>query len=250
MTDSVIVAIPLWDPVIMGNPLYIWLILGLVAILGVGIAAFKLEVFDRLEPVWGHRLASIMNQPEAVVVGMSGKISLLPVESVAGIFAAMGLPLKWIQTAPSQGQLGKVNTIFVSDDWAIVHNLDLDYAIVHAVHAWNDQWAESHTPGDKGFIFDYDSFMKHLMNGDLDSLFPDGIKLPPFRNVNLHEIRKYLPKWTASHHSGYINAELEKRKGEEDPMNKYKGLMTVAVVIGGVIVVSSVFAYLILSAAH
>lgn len=242
------ILVPLWEPVIMGNPFYIWLILLLVAVIGIGLAAFKIEIYDRLEPVWGHRNASFSNTPEAILCGMSGKMWLMSVNSIAGIFEAMGLPLKWLQTAPTQGQLGKVNTIILSDDWNIVHNVDLDYAIVHAVHTWNENWTKGHTEGDDGFIYDWDSFEYHLMNGDLDALFPTGIRLPPVRNVNLHEIRKYLPKWTASHHSGYINAELEKRKDGEDPM-KYKGFVMIALLAGAIILGSSVLGYVILMAA-
>jgi hypothetical protein len=240
-----IVTIPLWEPVIMGNPLYIWLILGMGAMIVIGLVAFKLEIYDRLQPVWGFRYAAVSNTPQAIIRGMSGKIWLAPVKSVAGIFTAMGLPLKWIQTAPSQGQLGIVNTIEVSDDWNIVHNVDINYAIVEAAHTWNETWLKTHKESDEGYIYDWDSFEKHLMNGDLDSMFPTGIKLPPIRNVDLHEIRKYLPKWTASHHSGYINAELEKRKVEDD--DKGKTLLTYAIIAGGVILICAVLAYLILS---
>jgi len=240
-----IVTIPLWDPVFMGNPFYIWLILILGAIIIFMLALFKLEVYDRLEPVWGYRMASIHNIPQAIVRGMSGKIRLLPVTEVAGIFSAMGLPLKWIQTVPSQGQLGKVNTIEVADDWNIVHNTDIDYAIVEAVHKWNEEWKKTHADNDDGYIYDFDSFDVHLMNGDLDTMFPRGVKLPPFRNVDLHEIRRYLPKWTASHHSGYITAELDKRKKEDD--GKGSDLFKWALLAGAAILGSAVLGYIILS---
>jgi hypothetical protein len=236
-----IVTIPLWDPVFMGNPFYIWLILIMGAAIALGIALFKLEVYDRLEPVWGYRDASMGNIPQAIVRGMSGKIKLLPVTEVAGIFSAMGIPLKWIQTVPSQGQLGKVNTIEVSDDWNIVHNVEIDYAIVEAVHKWN----EVHPETTKGHIYDSESFDEHLMNGDLDAMFPKGIRLPPFRNVDLHEIRRYLPKWTASHHSGYITAELDKRKKEDD--GKGSDMFKWALLGGAVILGAAVLGYIILS---
>jgi hypothetical protein len=247
--NTIITAVPLWEPMIFGNPFYIWLIIILGGLLLLGLVAFKLEVYDKLDPVWGYRAATIANIPLAIVRGMSGKIWLMPVESVAGIFSAMGLPLKWIQTAPSQGQLGRVNTIEVADDWNIVHNVDIDYAIVEAVHKWNEIWAKDHKEGDPGFIFDYKTFEEHLMNGDLDAMFPTGIKLPPFRNIDLHEIRKYLPKWTASHHSGYINAELEKRKGEDDN-TKGMELFKWALAAGAVVLICCILGYIIITSAH
>ena len=244
MTDA-IVTIPLYDPVIMGNPLYIWLIIGLFAILMIFLAVFKLEVYDKLIPVWGYRDAATWNIPLAIVRGMSGKIKLLPVKEIAGIFSAMGLPLKWIQTTRTQGQLGIVNTIEVSDDWNIVEDVDLDYAITKAAHDWNELWGKTHKEGDDGFIYDFESFDAHLANGDLDELFPSGIRLPPVRFVDLHEIRRYRPKWTASNMAGYIIAELEKRKPEVDETGK--ALMTYALIAGGIILICAVLAYLILS---
>lgn len=250
MADATtIVTIPLWEPVIFGNPFYIWIILGGFAVFMLALLVFKLEVYDRLQPVWGFRDAAANNIPQAIVRGMSGKIKLLPVTEIAGIFIAMGLPLKWIQTAPSQGQFGIVNTIEVSDEWNIVHNVDIDYAIVEAAHNWNTKWAKEHAEGDAGFIYDWDSFNEHLMNGDLDGLFPKGIRLPPFRNVDLHEIRKYLPVWTASHHSGYIEAELNKRKTDDGDAQGAK-LFKWALLAGVALIGAAVLSYMIIMAAH
>ena len=89
-----IVTIPLYNPVIFGNPFYVWIIIFLFGFILMAALAVKLEIYDRLEPVWGHRDASFNGTPEAILVGMSGKMTLKPVESVAGIFLAMGLPLK------------------------------------------------------------------------------------------------------------------------------------------------------------
>lgn len=238
-----IIDIPLYEPIIAGFPFYLVLlfILGLVIVFG--LMLFKLEVYDRLEPVWGHRTASMKNIPEAIVHGMSGKIWLMPVDSVAGIFSAMNLPLKWIQTIHTQGQLGKVNVVEVSDDWNIVHNRDVDYAIVEAAHQWNEKNPE----GTPEHIFDWATFEKHLMNGDLDSLFPKGIRLPPFRNVDLHEIRRYVPKWMASHHAGYINDELNKRKTEDDKQGI--GMVKWALIAGGILLICAVLGYVIITAA-
>jgi len=64
----------------------------------------------------------------------------------------------------------------------------------------------------------------------------------------LHEIRRYLPKWTASHHAGYITEEINKRKSEDD--TKGLGLLKYAIIAGGIIVICAVFAYVILTATH
>lgn len=240
MVDSVFANVLLYEPVIAGNPFYIWVIMGLVVMLMFGLAIFKLEVFDRMAEVWGYRDACLNKTPLAIIIGMSGKIWMKSVESIAGIFTAMGLPLKWIQTAPTQGQLGVCNTIIVSDDFNIVHNVDIDYAIVHAVHQWNEKNPE----GTDGFIYDYETFEEHLMNGDLDAMFPEGVVLPPFRRVNLHEIRKYLPVWTASAHSGYIQAELDKNKPDKDEEGS-KRIMLYLLAGGVGIVICSIIAYMI-----
>lgn len=250
--QTVFANIPLWEPYVFGNPLYIWIILFLGFFIVMMAMAFKLEVYDRLEPVWGHREASFRNIPEAIVHGMSGKIWIMPVDSVAGIFSAMGLPLRWIQTVPTQGQLGKVNVIELEDSWNIVHNVKIDLAIVEAAHAWNAEMkkrgfkeGDVDDNGISRFIYNWDTFEAHLMNGDLETFFPKGITLPPLLNVDFHEIRRYLPKWTASHHSGYINAELEKRKPEEDQKKGYT-IVAYAVAAGTIMIVCAAIAYVIL----
>ena len=238
-----IIDVPLYEPLILGFPFYMFLIGVLGLILVFGLMIFKLEIYDRLEPVWGHRSASAHNSPEALVFGMSGKLRLLAVTEIAGVFSAMGLPLKWIQTVPSQGQLGKVNSIVVSDDWNIVSNIDVNYAIVEIVHKWN----ELHQEGTADHIFNWESFERPLMDGRIDNMYPDGIKLPPFRNVNLHEIKRYLPKWTASHHAGYINDEINKRRLEDDKQGM--GMMKYAIIAAGIVMLASVMGYILLTSA-
>lgn len=253
MAGTVMANVPLYDPVIVGFPLYLIIIFVLVTLLGFGLMIVKLEIYDRLEPVWGHREASMRNIPEAIVHGMSGKIWLMPVDSVAGIFSAMGLPMKWIQTIRTQGQLGKVNTIELSDDWNIVHNIDIDYAIVESAAAWNKKMKkEGHNEEDKKedgssyFIYDWDSYKEHLMNGDLDLLFPAGVKMPPFRIVDMYEVKRYLPIWSASHFSGHIMAELEKRKPEEDATKQGMTLMKYALVAAAIFGSVVILAFLLM----
>jgi hypothetical protein len=245
-----IVAIPLYDPVIMGNPFYIWIIIVMGAIIFFGAILFKTEVYDLMQPVWGFRDAAKGNRPVAIINGMNGKIWMESLEYVAAIFKSMVLPLKWIITAPVTGQLGKVNTIYVSDDWNIVHNLDIDYAIVEIVHKWNEKHQKVQVETEEGIyevesIHDWATFQEHLMNGDLAAMLPTGVTLPPLRVVDLHEIRRYLPKWTASHHSGYIESEVaDRREGEEkagQELLKYfivGCFLVLLVIVGGYLLLS------------
>lgn len=239
-----IITIPLYEPLVMGFPFYMVLIGMLGLILIFGLMLFKIEVYDRMQPVWGFRDASASGKPQAIIRGMNGKIWLESVEYVANVFSAMSLPLKWIITAPVSGQMGKVNTIEVSDDWNIVHNVDIDYAIVAAVHEWN----KDHPLGDDDHIFDSHTFMKHLMNGGLDKKFPDGVVLPPFRIVDMNEVRRYLPKWSASHHSGFINAKVEERLG--DKLKEVPDMMKYALIAAGAVILAGVLAYVMITAAH
>jgi hypothetical protein len=139
-----------------------------------------------------------------------------------------------------QGQFGTSNTVYLSDDWNIVHNLDIDYAIVEIAHKWNETHSKVYLETEDGSIeveaiHDWETFEQHLMNGDLDRMFPDGIKLPPFRIVDTHEIRRYLPKWTAAHHAGYINQEVAKRENKDKDVDK-KGFYLM--ILGGLIIVA------------
>jgi hypothetical protein len=227
-----LISIPLYEPIIGGNPFYIWLILfgGMALVLGA--IAFWTEVYVPMKPVWGYRAANKNNIPVSIVTGMNHKIWFETTEYIAGIFKSLELPLMWILTSTTAaGQMGKVNTTFVGDDWNIIHDQDIDYAIVYAAREWNkDKNQES-----PEYIKDWGTFEQHLMNGDLDRLFPEGITLPPFRIVDTHEIRRYLPKWTAAHHAGYINQEVAKRENKDKDIDKRGFYMMIA---GGLIVVA------------
>lgn len=263
---ATIVNLPLYDPVLMGNPLYIWIILFLGAAVVLGAIAFKTEFLDVMAPVMGFRDSARSNKPQMIVQGMNGKMWLESVDHVANIFRSMTLPLMWIITVPVAGQMGKVNTSIVSDDWNIVHNIDIDYAIVEIAHRWNDiqeqimktlvhentglpyDEEEKMVYAQDNLIYNWDTFDKHLMNGDLFALVPEGVTLPPFRVVDLHEVKNYLPKWDAAHHAGYINQEVANRKGDEE--KKGETLVKYAIVAGAILLICAVFSYLLITNAH
>ena len=254
-----LVAIPLYEPIILGNPFYIILMMFMGAGLVLGAIAVYTEIYTPLKSVWGVRGAMRGGTPLSIIFGMNGKIWLEELQHIAGIFSSMALPLKWIITAPVSGQLDKANTIVVSDDWNIVHNLDIDYAIVAMANAWNEkatregirvQYWDTEKKAlvdgeDLDLIYDWDTFNSHLMDGSMDKLYPDGVKLPPFRIVNMHEIRKYLPVWDASHHAGYINQEVAEREEKDD--KEGKEWIKFAIVAGAIILLSAVMAYVILT---
>ena len=265
---ATIVDIPLYDPVFFGNPLYVWIILILTGVLAVILIAVKTEIVDPMQPVWGFRNAVRNNKSQMLVQGMNGKMWLETVDHVANIFKSMKLPLMWIVTIPVVGQMGKVNTSIVSDDWNIVHNIDIDYAIVEIVHRWNNEQKNmisamvkddgegniiEYTEDEKlefartRMIYNWDSFNTHLMNGDLNRFVPEGMVLPPLRVVNLNEIKIYLPKWDAAHHAGYINQAVAERTKEEDKQGNT--MVKYAIVSGAILLVCAVFAYLIITTA-
>jgi hypothetical protein len=239
-----IIALPLYEPIVAGLPFYIVLLMFMGMFIVLILIAFWTEVYVPLKPVWGFRSASKNNVPMTIVTGMNHKIWFEATEYIAGIFKSLELPLMWILTSTTAaGQMGKVNTTFVGDDWNIVHDQDIDYAIVYAVNKWN----ETHAEGTEGNIFDFDSFNAHLMSGDLDASFPEGIKLPPFRVVDTHEIRRYLPKWTAAHHAGYINQEVAKRETKDK--DEGKKLMMFAIGAGVAVIALCAIGYMIITTA-
>jgi hypothetical protein len=251
IVQQVLQAVPLYNPVIMGLPFYFILLMGMGGILILGMLAFWQYFYEPLKPVMGFRTAALNNTPQSIIHGMNGQIWIEATEYVAGLFRSLGLPLMWIITAPVSGQMGKVSTTEMSDDWNIVHNIDIDYAIVEIVHLYNED-VKAKNP-DKTYddlvkdglvIYDFKTFNARLMDGTLDSFVPAGIRLPPFRIVDLHEVRRYLPKWTAAHFAGYINQEVLKRMKKTD--NEGKQMITYAIIAGGIIIISSVFAFLIL----
>lgn len=248
---STIVDVPWYDPVMMGQPFYMIIIYGLTFAIAVGCLLFYTEVYTRMKEVWGYRDAAASGKPMAIVRGMSGKIWMETVDYVANVFKSINLPLAWIITAPVNGQIGKVNTIDVSDDWNVVHNVDIGYAIQYSAEKWNELVRESNPNADQeklDLIVDWDTYNKHLMNGDLKELFPTGVILPPFRIIDFREIQRYCPKWKASHFSGYLNQEVEKRmqKKKEDEESAKKMAMWLAA--GGIaFLICAVIGYLLLS---
>ena len=253
--QEVLNAIPLYNPVTFGMPLYFIIIIIEFAIIMLGLIVFWQYIYEPMKPVWGFRAASLSNKPQSIVHGMNGQIWLEATEYIAGLFRSLGLPLMWIITAPVSGQMGRVATTELSDDWNIVHNIDIDYAIVEIVSRYN-AYAQEQNPemaadeliGKNLVIYDFKSFNEKLMDGTLDSFCPAGVKLPPFRVVDLDEVRRYLPKWNASHFAGYINQEVAKRIKEDT--NKHSDMMKTAMICGAIILVCSIMAYLIISSAH
>jgi hypothetical protein len=244
-----IIALPLYEPIVAGLPFYIVLLMFMGAALVLGFLIFWTEVFVPLKPVWGFRSASKNNVPMTIVTGMNHKIWFEATEYIAGIFKSLNLPLMWILTSTTAaGQMGKVNTTFVGDDWNIVHDQDIDYAIVYAIDKWNEKHPAPTDPNiETEFIYDWASFEKHLMNGELDKLFPEGIKLPPFRVVDTHEIRRYLPKWTAAHHAGYINQEVAKRETKDK--DEGKRLLMFSIGAGVLVIALCAIGYMIITTA-
>jgi len=241
-----IVDLPLYEPVLMGNPFYLFIILGLGGLLILCIVAFKTEVYDIMQPVWGFRNAAASGKPQMIVVGMNGKMWMESVDHVANIFRSISLPLMWIITVPIAGQMGKVNTAIVSDDWNIVHNLDIDYAIVEIAHKWNSI-EETKPEEQRQYVYNWDTFNHHLMIGDFNKMMPNGVTLPPFRVVDFHELKNYLPVWDAAHHAGYINQEVNNRRKDDEKSGTE--LMKWAIIAAGVMLISAVFTYLIIQQA-
>jgi len=240
---ATIVDLPLYEPILMGFPFYIWLVIGLGGMLVIGVVLFKTEVYDIMQPVWGFRASASSGKPQMIIQGMNGKIWLETVEHVANIFRSISLPLMWIITVPIAGQMGKVNTAIASDDWNIVHNLDIDYAIIAIATAWNTI-EEEKPEAERRYIHDWDTFSKHLVSGDFKTIMPEGVILPPFRVVDLNEIKTYLPKWNAAHHAGYINQEVNNRIKKDE-----KGgteIIKFALVAGAILLICAIFAYLIM----
>jgi len=240
---ATIVDLPLYEPLVLGLPFYMIIIGGLFVLLMIGLILFKTEVYDQMQPVWGFRHAAASGKPQMIVQGMNGKMWLESVDHVANIFRSLTLPLMWIITVPVSGQMGKVNTSIVSDDWNIVHNIDIDYAIVEIAHAWNIR-EDDKPESDREYIHNWDTFSKHLMNGDFKSMMPEGVILPPFRVVDLHELKNYLPKWDAAHHAGYINQEVNNRR--KDETKEGVEIVKYAVIAGAILLISAIFAYLII----
>jgi hypothetical protein len=242
-----VVDIPLYEPLIMGNPFYLIVIMGMGALIILGLVAFKTEVYDIMQPVWGFRAAASSGKPQMLIQGMNGKMWLETVDHVANIFRSLTLPLMWIITVPVAGQMGKVNTSIVSDDWNIIHNIDIDYAIVEIVHNWNAR-EDTKPEGEREYIHNFDTFNYHLMSGNLIEMYPQGVTLPPFRVVDMHEIKNYLPKWDAAHHAGYINQEVANRRKDED--KKGTELIKYAVVAAACVGIVFVLGYIMITNAR
>lgn len=82
------------------------------------------------------------------------------------------------------------------------------------------------------------------MDGSLDKFFPEGFKMPPFRIVQMDEIRKYRPKWQAGHTAGYLNAKKEERIGDVDDKQKQFLYYVIAGILGLVIVTAICYMWL------
>ena len=225
----------IFDTMIVGFPLYFWIIfLGAIAL--IGILIFDWYRWDVIKAVSGHFDAARNATPEALKITKNMRMKLVPAVYADQIFEWEDPKEieKWHLTAPhSVGQLGPVNTAILIDyhDW--VDNPVYNESIKIAATIWN----EKH-PDDQ--IHHFSKYMAYRQNGKLkecttedniqwnashpDDKIPIGsIRIPAYFWVDWASQEQYMPNQRdAASFGGYLRREAAKLKtGDNDEKKNY-----------------------------
>lgn len=243
-----------FDTLYIGMPAYFWIeLLQVVVFCFIMIYVIYVRYWV-MDPVWGYSDAVKSKKPVAFLISRTRRMKFVAVRYIAKVFEAIELPYAWLLTSTEAAfSLGGVTTIIVNDDWGIIRNPAIEDAIRILRERYN---AEHPTEGER--IKTFDSFQNHLMAGDFAQFCRKsgdavedgkeyGVELPPFRIVNLWDIRSYLASvdaMDASSHEGFIQSEVQRRLKDERK-NDVRPLVY-AIAGGSVIIICSILAIVIL----
>lgn len=241
----------IFDMLVIGLPLYFWIMFVLAAVLIV-VVVYAVYVWYNLGPVWGWWVANRKNTPMALKQNKNRRAKMVPMDSVAHIFHDAENPEMWHQTSTESAQyLGGVPMVHVVDwhDW--VDDEVMNEAIVVAAEGWNkhcEETGETEKDEKSNLIYDYVSFQKHLANGDLKRFFKDGVPIPAFFFTDLTDVEQYMPKdRSASTFGGFLT--YYSGKFAADAAKSIWGLVLPIAAICGMVLITSIIAYLILKMA-
>jgi hypothetical protein len=243
----------IFDNLVIGLPLYFWIIFALAAVFIV-FAVYVFYVYWNLGPVWGWWVASRKRTPMALKRNKNRRAVMVPMDSVAHIYHDEEHPEMWHQTSTESAQyIGDVPCVDVCDwhDW--VDDPIMNQAICEMAEKWNENCKTTGQlqteSGESNLIFDYISFQKHLGNGDLKTFYTDGqVPIPAFFYVDLSKVERYLPKErSASTFGGFIT--YYSNKLVSDNSKNVWGLLLPIAAICGMVLITSIIAYLILKMA-
>ena len=231
----------LFDNLIIGLPLYFWIIaIGFTAF--VILCIFAVYTWWNLGPVWGWYTALRKNEAMALKRNKNRRAIMVPITTVAHIFHDEENPEMWHQTSLESAQyLGGVPMVDVCDwhDW--IDDEIINQAIVESAEQWN----AAH-PEDK--VYDYFTYQTKLTNGDFNAYFKGEVKVPAFFKVELSKVERYMPKErSASTFGGFITYYANKMASQT--AKSVWGLLLPIGAICGMVLITSIVAYLIIKLA-
>lgn len=268
----------MFDQTIMGAPVYFWIIFML------GMALFCAVIFMVyyrwwiLDKIWAFVECYKKRIPLALVRNRSRQAYLKSLKYVAQVFEDESGPDKWFASALESAQtIAGTPLVDVCDYFDWLQDPILNQAVFEIVQAWNhgmqDPTVEpkqnedgtydiKYLPGkephsDEDKIYDPIRFQKLLGEGKLKDYFDStevvtykkgSVKIPAFFIVDISKVEQYLPKNRSSAMFGGYTQWLAENQGAAD-QKKATSFLTYVAVGCTAIIVCSIIAYLILSAA-
>jgi len=241
-----------FDQAIFGVPLWFWMAITFGIAFGI-FFVYAMWVYWTIGPVWGYWEAYKTKQPMALKRNKNRKMRMMALKYVARIFTDEETDEMWSVTSlDAAQQLGSVNCVDVVDwhDW--IDDVVKNEAIRIGATAWNDHVQienKGKSLDSKDLlepIHDYTTFQKHLYNGDLKLLMPEGIELPSFFIVDWTKIEQYMPKErAAASYGGLVRSAVNDRLGASE--KKAWGMVLPVGLMCTMILITAIVAYMILN---
>ncbi|MCJ7696895.1 MAG: hypothetical protein MUO73_00990 [Thermoplasmata archaeon] len=241
-----------FDQAIFGVPLWFWMAITFGVAFGI-FFVYAMWVYWTIGPVWGYWEAYKTKQPMALKRNKNRKMRMMALKYAARIFNDEETDEMWSVTSlDAAQQLGSVNCVDVVDwhDW--VDDVVKNEAIRVAAGAWNDEVKKENANKSSDakdlleYIYDYTTFQKHLSNGDLKRLLPDGVKLDAFFIVDWTKIEQYMPKErAAASYGGLVRSAVNDRLGSTE--KKAWGAVLPVGLMCTMILITAIVAYMILN---
>ena len=238
-----------FDNVVMGAPVYFWMIfmLGMICVCGVILVVYYR--FFILDKVWAFVECYKRKTPLALIRTRYRKAYLKSLKYLAQTFIDEDSGDMWSATAlETSSNMEGVNLIEAVDYYDWLQDPILNQAIHELAFEWNVK-----NPEDK--IYNSNDFQKKLSEGKLSDLFEGKeiitcvtkgqVPVPAFFYVDMAKIEQYLPKNRSSTLLAGVAQKLGDGIGTKSSIDPK---MLAYAAIGGatLIIIASIIAYLIL----
>lgn len=241
----------MFDQVLLGAPVYFWVIfaLGMMVICGIILVAYYRYFI--LDKIWAFVECFKKGTPLALIRTRYRKAYFKSLTYIAQMFIDEESPDKWFAPALETAQsISGVNLVDCCDYYDWIQDPIMNQAVFELVDAWN----ASH-PRVEDKIYDPAKFQEVLASGQMSDLFTGkteivykkgDIPVPAFFIVNISKIEQYLPRTRSSAMFGGYTQHMANDLGNKDKLD-WKSYVLPVAALCTCIIMSAIIGYVILN---